>query len=346
MLILQECEEPYVRSVDHTAAAFRQPAALHQSHQAVPDGSHSVLSESAPAQGHAPQDPQQGGQLVPFQRADDKPQEGHTQDGDVQHAGQVAEMASSQHEELPRPPSEQQSIPQARNMLLDSSAPTLSGDPLCPSLNLNLFTQVAPLQPSCAAQSQIGACAGSASHLASRSEPPAKEAGLPVVSADWLRLREGASVAAEIARAAEALTCIEETAREEGARVAFSPVGQLTAEEQLGLCLRLDDTQVEAEQGAHEQAAKCSLDAGATVIPDTMEPCSSSKETPKSKQQLAPGEQPPEPASNQQGALLAAAEGEGRVAAAQGEAGKQHQCEPLQHGFTGAPGNAQQPARR
>ena len=345
-MILQECEEPSIRSMDHTSPASNQAAVLHQSSQAVPEASQGTLMREPPAQGRSPQEFKQGGQLIPSQGADDKPQKGNTQDGDVQHAGQVSEMASSQHEEFPRSPSQPQLIQQARGMVLDCSAPTPSGNPICPSLNLHLFTQVASLQPSCAAQSQIGACADSASHLASRAEPPEKEAGLPFVSVDGLRLREGAPVAAEAVRAAEALACIEETAREEGSPKAFSPTAQLAAEEQLRLCLRLDDTQVEAEPGAQGQAAKCSLDAGATVIPDTMEPCSSSKETPKSKQQLAPREQPPEPASDQQGGQLAAAEREGRLAAAQFEAGKGHQHVPLQHGFTAAPGNAQQPARR
>ena len=345
-MILQECSEPSIRSMDHTSPASNQAAVLQQSSQAVPEASQGTLMREAPAQGHSPQEHQQDGQLIPSQGANDKPRKGSTQNGDVQHAGQVSEMASSQHEEVPRPRSQPQVMQQARVMVLDCSAPTPSGNPICPSLNLHLFTQVASLQPPCAAQSQIGACASSASHLASRAEPPEMEAGLPVVSVDGLRLREGAPVAAEAARAAEALACIEETAREDGAQVAFSPAAQLAAEEQLGLCLRLNDTQVEAEPGAHEQAAKGSLDADATVIPDTMEPCSSSKETPKSKQQLAPGEQPPEPDSYQQGGLQAAAEGEGRVAGAQGEAGQQHQDVPLQHGFTGASGNAQQPARR
>ena len=345
-MILQECEEPSIRSMDHTPPASNQAAVLQQSTQAVPEASHGSLMREGPAQGFSPQDFRQDGRLIPSQGADDKPQKGNTQDGDVQHAGQVSEMASSQHVEFPRPPSQPQLIQQARGMVLDCSAPTPSWNPICPSLTLHLFTQVASLQPACAAQSQIGACADSASHLASHAEPPEEEAGLPVVSVNGLRLREGAPVAPEAARAAQALTCIEETAREEGAQLATSPVGQLAAEEQLGLCLRLDDTQVEAESGAHEQAARGSLDVGATVIPDTMEPCSSSKETPKSKQQLAPGQQPPEPASYQQGGLPAVAEGEGRVAAARGEAGKQHQDVPLQHGFTAAPGNAQQPAKR
>ena len=345
-MILQECEEPSIRSMDHTSPVSNQAAASHQSPQAVPEGPHGILIDEAPARGHSPQKFQQERQLVPSHGTDDRPQKGNTQDGDVQHAGQVPEMASSQHEEIPRPPSQPQLIQQARGMVLDCSAPTPSGNPICPSLNLHLFTQVASLQPSCAAQSQIGACADSASHLASRAEPPAKAAGLPVVSTDELRLRDGASVSAETAIAAGALTCIEETAREEGARVALSTVGQLAAEEQLGLCLRLDDTQIEAEPGAYEQAAMCSLDAGATVIPDTMEPCSSSKETPKSKQQAVHKEQPSKPAADQQGGLPAAAAGEGRVAAAPGEAGKQHQDVQLQHGFTVAPGDAQQPARR
>ena len=335
-MILQECEEPSIRFIDHNLPASRQAAALHPTAQAAPEGSQGTLIKKTAAQDHSLQDPQQGGQVIPFQRADGKPQEGNTQSGDVQHAGQVSEMASSQHE-LPRPPSEQQLIHQAGDMVLDSSAPTLSGNPLCPSLNLNLFTQVAPLQLSCAAQSQIGARAESTLHQAGRTEPLEEEGGLPVVSTDVQRLREGTSVGAEATRAAEALTCIEETAREEAAPLAFSPAAQLSAEEQLRLCLRLNDTQVEAEPDAHEQAAKGSPDAGTTVIPDTREPCSSSKETPKSKQQVVPGEQPPEPALDQQDGLLAAAEG---------EAGKQHQDVLLQHGFTGAPGNAQQPARR
>ena len=346
IMILQECEEPSIRSMDHTSPASNRAAVLHQSSQAVPEASQGTLMREAPAQGHSPQPFQRDGQLIPSQGTDDRPQKGDTHDGDVQPAGQVSEMASSQHEEIPRPPSQPQLIQQARGMVLVCSAPAPSGNPICPSLNLHLFTQVASLQPSCAAQSQMGACADSASHLASRNEPPEKEAGLPVVSVDGLRLREGAPVAAEAARAANALACIEETAREEGAPRAFSPAAQPAAEEQLGLCLRLDDTQIEVEPGAHEQAAKCSLDAGATVIPDTMEPCSSSKETPKSKQQVVPGEQRPEPASDQQGGLLAAAEGKQGLAGAEGEAGKQHQDALLQHGFTAAPGNAQQPARK
>ena len=344
-MVLQKCEEPFFKLMDHTSPASRQAAALLQIPQAVPGGSHSALRREADAQGHPFQAPQQDGQLVPSQTNDGKPQETTTQSGDPQHAGQVPEMASSQHES-PRPPSEQHLLRQARDMGLDSAAPATLGNPLCPSLNLNFSTQVASLQPPCAAQSQEPGHAESSVHQASRTEPPANEAGLPVVCTDGRRLREGTSVAAEAARAADALTCTEETAREEGARVTFSPAAQSVTEEQLGLCLRLDDTQIEAQPGANKQAGKGSLEAGA-VIPDTMEPCSSSKETPKSKQQVVPVEQPPEPASAQREGLPAAAQGEeGTLAKAQGEAGRQHQDVLLQHGYSGAPGNAQQPARR
>ena len=68
------------------------------------------------------------------------------------------------------------------------------------------------------------------------------------------RLREGTSVAAEAARAAEALTCIEETAREEGAQLACSPAAQPAAEEQLGLCLRLNDTHMNHQPGRSGQS--------------------------------------------------------------------------------------------
>ena len=204
-MILQECEEPSIRPMDHTSPASNQAAVLQQSPQAVPEASQGTLMREGPAQGHSPQDFQQDGQLIPSQVADDKPQKGNTQDGDVQHAGQVSEMASSQHEEFPRPPSQPQLIQQARGMVFDCSAPTPSGNPICSSLNLHLFTQIPSLQPACAAQSQIGACADSASHLASRAEPPEKEAGLPVVSVTGLRLREGAPVAPEAAQSSSSL---------------------------------------------------------------------------------------------------------------------------------------------
>ena len=160
MRMLQDCEKPPIRSMEHTSQASRQAAAMHQLPQAVQEYSHGTLTRNAGAQGRPRQDPQQCGQLVPPQNAEGKHQEGNTPSHNPQQAGRIPEMASSQHESL-RAPSEQQVIQRARSMVSDSSAPTLSGNPLCPSLHLNLFTQVAPLQPPYAAQSQTQACAES-----------------------------------------------------------------------------------------------------------------------------------------------------------------------------------------
>lgn len=90
----------------------------------------------------------------------------------------------------------------------------------------------------------------------------------------------------------------EKTAREEEAHLAPSPVPQAGAVQQLALHLQLDETQIDAEVPAPNQAGAVSPEPCISVIPDTIEPCSNSKSTPKSVQQGAPGHQAPNHGQN------------------------------------------------
>ena len=121
-------------------------------------------------------------------------------------------------------------------------------------------------------------------------EPPSLEPGLQtVVGEDLGQLREDAN-SAEAAGHAGPPIDVAQVAREEEEPFALSLVPRAGLEQRVTLCLQLE-TQTEAEAEAAVQLDTAAEVPCITVIPDTMEPCSNSKETPKSKQRTVQGNQ-------------------------------------------------------
>lgn len=96
---------------------------------------------------------------------------------------------------------------------------------------------------------------------------------------------QGNTAAAAVAEHHAPPLYLAETAVEDAGHLALSPQSLPG----LALHLHLGDTQ--AEQDPPQQADAAPVEASLTIIPDTVEPCSNSKETPKSKQQTAQGDQ-------------------------------------------------------
>ena len=157
---------------------------------------------------------------------------------------------------------------QDRNLPAQSSEPAPAVDQLCPSLNLKFFTQAGMLQLSAAALPQHGGVQADKLHVSGEAvqEQPREEI-------------TGAEAAGEAAPLS-----FTETAAEDGGPTVLAATPQAAQGQRLALCLQLDATQLEADLVAPEQVEAIAEEPCITLIPDTMEPCSASKDTPKSEQ--------------------------------------------------------------
>jgi len=121
-------------------------------------------------------------------------------------------------------------------------------------------------------------------------EPVSLEPGLQaVIEEDLGQLRENAN-SAEAARHAGLPIDLARTARKEEEPFALSPMPRVGLEQRVTLCLQLE-TQIEAEVEAADHFDTAAEVPCITVLPDTMEPCSNTKATPKSKQRTVQGNQ-------------------------------------------------------
>ncbi len=167
---------------------------------------------------------------------------------------------------------DQQPDQQERSLPAQSSEPAPALDQLCPSLNLKFFTQAGVLQLSGAEMPQHRIDWADRSHV-SREAVQERPRGNII----------GAEAAGEAAGKVVPLGFTETAVEEEGP-VATTPAPPAATGQCLALCLQLDATQLEADLVAPEQADATAEEPCITLIPDTMEPCSASKDTPKSEQ--------------------------------------------------------------
>lgn len=200
----------------------------------------------------------------PGKNADERQEQGNAQQPEAQAVLTIGLRVSN-----PEQQSDQQERQKWR-LPAQNSEPAPIVDQLCPSLNLKFFTQAGTLQMGGAELPQHGL----------------EEADNLPTSDEALRERHRESIEeAEAAGHAAPLLSFTETAVEEGGPTATASAPQAGPEQRLALCLQLDATQLEAVLGAADKADATSEEPCITLIPDTMEPCSNSKDTPKSKQQ-------------------------------------------------------------
>ena len=200
----------------------------------------------------------------PGSEADERQEQGNAQQPEAQAVLTVGLRVSNTEQQ----PDQQER--QDGRLPGQNSEPAPAVDQLCPSLNLKFFTQAGTLQICGAELPQHGL----------------EQAEILPISGEALQTQHtGATKEVEAAGQAATLLSFTETAVEEGGPSASASALQAGPEQRLALCLALDATQLEAVLGAADQADAISEEPCITLIPDTMEPCSNSKDTPKSKQQ-------------------------------------------------------------
>ena len=201
----------------------------------------------------------------PDRKADERCVQDNPQQPEAHGAGVDGSKASDSKQQRDQQERQDRTVP-AQN-----SAPAPIVEQLCPSLNLKFFTQAGTVQLTGAELPQHVVDQIDNLHMT--------VGGIREQQTEEIRGGEAA------ARQAVPLLVLTETAVAEGGPAASSSVPPAVSEQRLALCLQLDATQLEAGVGAADQADARAEEACITLIPDTMEPCSASKDTPKSKQQ-------------------------------------------------------------
>ena len=200
----------------------------------------------------------------PDRKADERDVQDSPQQPEARSAGTDGSKACDARQQRDQQEGQERSVP-AQN-----SAPAPTVDQLCPSLNLKFFTQAGAVQLTGAELPQHMVDQLDNMHMTNEA--------VPEQQAEKIKGAEAAGHAA-------ALFILTETTATKGGPIASSSVPQAVAEQRLALCLQLDASQLETEMGTADQADAMAQEACITLIPDTMEPCSASKDTPKSKQQ-------------------------------------------------------------
>ncbi len=202
----------------------------------------------------------------PDRTADERPVQGGTQQPEAQAVLTIGLRVSGPEQQ----PDQQER--QERRLPAQSSEPAPAVDQLCPSLNLKFFTQTGALQLSAAELPQHGV-----------GQDDKLRVSVEAVQEQPREVIIGAEAAGEAAGEAAPLSFTETAVEEEGP-MAVASVPPAATGQRLALCLQLDATQLDADLVAPEQADAMAEEPCITLIPDTMEPCSASKDTPKSEQ--------------------------------------------------------------